>query len=80
MMKLKCAAKGKPEPKWEWTKDYKKIERSLGKVIYNKMGITLEDLVPADNGNYTCHVCNNYGCVNHTTILEVNGKNFQQLN
>lgn len=76
MVKLKCPAKGDPDPKWEWTKDGKKIERNLGTVVYNKMGITLEDLVPADNGNYTCNVCNIYGCINFTTRLEVNGKNF----
>lgn len=79
MIKIKCPAKGDPEPKWTWTKDGQKIERNLGTVTYNKMGITLEDLVPADNGNYTCNVCNIFGCISFTTKLEVNGKNFKIL-
>ncbi len=74
MIKMKCPAKGDPEPKWEWTKNGKKIERNLGTVAYNKMGITLEDLVPADNGEYTCNVCNKFGCISYTTKLEVNGE------
>lgn len=76
MVKMKCPAKGYPEPKWEWTKDGVSIERNLGIVVYNKMGITLEDLVPADNGEYTCNVCNIYGCISFTAKLEVNGENF----
>lgn len=76
MVKLKCPAKGDPEPRWEWTKDGKPIERNLGTVIYGKVGITLEDLVPADNGEYTCNVCNFLGCISFTTKLEVNGMNF----
>lgn len=78
MIRMKCPAKGDPEPKWEWTKNGDPIERNLGTVVKNKIGntITLEDLVPADNGNYTCKVCNSISCINYTTILEVNGKNF----
>lgn len=76
MIKIKCPAKGDPEPTWQWTKDGQKIERNLGTVSYNKMGITLEDLVPADNGEYTCNVCNIHGCISFKTKLEVNGMNF----
>ena len=79
MIKIKCPAKGDPEPTWEWTKNGQKIERNLGTVAYNKMGITLEDLVPADNGEYTCNVCNKYGCISFKTKLEVNGMNLNSI-
>lgn len=74
MIKIKCPAKGIPEPKWEWTKNGEPIERKLGQVAYNKMGITLEDLIPADSGNYTCKVCNEFGCISFTSKLEVTGE------
>uniref|UniRef100_A0A1B0CEQ6 receptor protein-tyrosine kinase n=1 Tax=Lutzomyia longipalpis TaxID=7200 RepID=A0A1B0CEQ6_LUTLO len=71
MVKLKCIASGNPEPNITWTKDGKSIERKFGHVNYGKRAITLEDLVLEDAGNYTCHVCNDLGCVNHTTELIV---------
>lgn len=74
MVKIKCPAKGTPFPKWEWTKDGLPIDRKLGSVQVNKMGITLEDLIPADSGNYTCKICNIHGCISHSTKLEVSGK------
>lgn len=74
MIKLKCQAKGSPEPKWEWTKNGFPIDRKLGHVQYNKMAITLEDLIPADNGNYTCKVCNKHGCISFSSKVEVSGK------
>jgi Immunoglobulin I-set domain len=74
MIKMKCPAKGNPDPKWEWTKNGTPIERKLGQVLYQKMAITLEDLIPADNGLYTCKICNIYGCINFTSKLEVSGK------
>lgn len=74
MIKLKCPAKGNPEPKWEWIKNGVPIERKLGYVQYNKMAITLEDLIPADSGNYTCIICNKLDCINFTSKVEVSGK------
>ncbi|CAG9809430.1 unnamed protein product [Chironomus riparius] len=71
MIKLRCPAKGNPEPKWEWIKNGVPIERKLGHVQYNKMAITLEDLIPADSGNYTCIVCNKHDCINFTSKVEV---------
>ncbi|XP_070490745.1 fibroblast growth factor receptor homolog 1-like isoform X2 [Chironomus tepperi] len=71
MIKLKCPAKGNPEPKWEWIKNGTPIERKLGHVQYNKMAITLEDLIPADSGNYTCIICNKLDCINFTSKVEV---------
>lgn len=73
MIRLKCAAKGDPEPTIEWTKDGLPIERKMGQVQYNKWAITLEDLIPDDSGAYTCKICNIHNCINFTTKLEVSG-------
>lgn len=72
-IKLRCLAKGDPEPSIEWTKDGEKIERKMGQVQYNKWAITMEDLIPDDSGAYTCKVCNIHNCINYTSKLEVSG-------
>lgn len=74
MVKLKCAAKGTPEPKVVWTKDGEPIDRKMGKVNNARWSITLEDLIPDDSGLYMCNVCNIHGCINYTTKVEVNGE------
>lgn len=74
MIKMKCPAKGDPEPTVEWTKDGNKIERKMGQVQYNKWIVTLEDLIPDDSGSYKCKVCNIHNCIEHTTKVEVSGK------
>ena len=74
MVKMRCAAKGNPEPSIKWTRNGTEIVRQLGQVQYTKFGITLEDLVPADSGIYMCEVCNTQGCINYSTKLEVKGK------
>lgn len=76
MIRLKCPAKGDPEPTIEWTKNGLPIDRKMGKVQYNKWAILLEDLVPDDSGYYTCKICNIHNCINFTTKLEVEGKIF----
>jgi fibroblast growth factor receptor 2 len=61
-------------PSIKWEKDGKRIERTMGQVKYTKWALVLEDLVPKDSGSYTCVVCNDHGCINHTTRLMVEGK------
>ena len=34
----------------------------------------METVVPADQGNYTCVVSNDYGSISRTVRLEVQGK------
>ena len=75
-IKLKCPAKGDPEPTIEWTKDGRQIDRKMGQVQYSKWAITLEDLIEDDSGAYTCKICNIHNCINFTTKLEVKGKIF----
>lgn len=74
MVKMRCAAKGNPEPTIKWTRNGTEIVRTLGQVQYTKFGITLEDLVPSDSGLYMCEVCNTQGCIDFSTKLEVKGK------
>lgn len=78
MIKMKCPAKGDPEPTIEWSKNGKPIEREMGQVSYLKWGISMEDLIPTDSGAYTCKICNVHGCINFTSKVEVTGK-FQNL-
>lgn len=79
MIRLKCQAKGDPEPKIEWQKNEevitKDFKRTHGEAKINGKGVlSMEDLVPSDSGNYTCIVFNEYGSINFTTKLEVNGE------
>jgi fibroblast growth factor receptor 2 len=73
-IKMKCPARGDPEPTIEWTKDGKPIDREMGQVQKSKWGISLEDLIPSDSGSYTCKICNIYGCIDFTSKLEVTGE------
>lgn len=41
---------------------------------YGQWSILLEELVPSDSGNYTCVVCNEQGCINHTYKVMVLGE------
>lgn len=43
---------------------------------YGKWSMGMEELTKADNGNYTCVVCNILGCIEHTLALHVQGKFF----
>jgi hypothetical protein len=80
MIKMKCPAKGDPEPTVEWTKDGKPIDRTMGQVQSGKWSFSLEDLIPSDSGSYTCKICNIHGCINFTSKLEVNGKSYNNSN
>lgn len=81
MARLRCLAGGLPEPSlvWKRNNESKPIERTVDRVKYARWGITLENLVPADSGNYTCTACNEMGCIEHTTKLMVQGKSIENL-
>lgn len=74
MVNLKCKAGGHPTPNITWVKNDKPPTRQLGEIRYQHWGMTLEDLVTDDNGDYTCVVCNELGCINFTYTVEVIGK------
>lgn len=50
------------------------ISRSYFKPSYGKWSMSLDELTKADNGNYTCKVCNELGCIQHTYTLQIQGK------
>ncbi|XP_044256140.1 fibroblast growth factor receptor homolog 1-like isoform X2 [Tribolium madens] len=71
MVNLKCKAGGNPTPNITWYKNDKSPNRQLGEIRYQHWGLTLENLVTSDTGDYTCVVCNELGCINFTYIVDV---------
>lgn len=71
---LKCKATGNPAPNITWYKNNGPPKRSLGDNKYNNWGLTMEDAVTDDSGNYTCVVCNYLACINFTYKVDVVGK------
>ncbi|XP_050732981.1 fibroblast growth factor receptor 4-like isoform X2 [Eriocheir sinensis] len=67
---LKCQARGS-QVNISWLKNGEKPVRQLGDVKIKGAMLKMENLVPADSGNYTCMVFNECGGVNHTYALEV---------
>lgn len=67
---------GNPTPNITWSKNkVTPIVRSYFQPSYGKWSMALDELTKADNGNYTCKVCNELACINHTVVLHVQGKN-----
>ncbi|GLG99086.1 Fibroblast growth factor receptor homolog 1 [Gryllus bimaculatus] len=71
MIRLKCPAIGNPSPNITWLFDGAKHERKFGEYKYGRWSLLLEDLVTSDSGNYTCVVCNEFGCINFTFTVAV---------
>ncbi|XP_070540245.1 fibroblast growth factor receptor 4-like isoform X7 [Ptychodera flava] len=79
--RFRCNADGNPTPTIRWLKNREEIdERRLGfkdsgesieKVRHRKWTLVLHDLVPSDNGYYTCIITNQYGSINTTYELDV---------
>lgn len=67
---LKCQARGS-QLNTTWFKNGEKPVRQLGDVKMKGVMLKMENLVPADSGNYMCVVSNACGSVNHTYNLEV---------
>ncbi|XP_073959713.1 fibroblast growth factor receptor homolog 1-like isoform X2 [Choristoneura fumiferana] len=70
-IRLKCAADGNPTPNITWFKNNGTILRSYFQPSYGKWSMTLDELTKTDNGNYTCLVCNELGCIDHTVVLHI---------
>ncbi|XP_038207329.1 fibroblast growth factor receptor homolog 1-like isoform X2 [Zerene cesonia] len=71
-IRFKCAAEGNPMPNITWYKNnVTPISRSYFKPSYGKWSMSLDELTKADNGNYTCKVCNELGCVQHNYSLHI---------
>lgn len=74
MLRLRCPSVGNPRPNITWLKNNEEPKRGIGPIIMNKWTLRMEDLVVEDGGNYTCIVCNNLGCINHTFKVDIIGK------
>lgn len=71
-VRFKCPAEGNPTPNITWYKNKSNpIQRTYFQPSYAKWAINLDELTKADNGNYTCVVCNELGCIEHTVVLHI---------
>ncbi|KAF9813791.1 hypothetical protein SFRURICE_007946 [Spodoptera frugiperda] len=71
-IRMRCAAEGNPTPNITWYKNRSTpITRMFFQPSYGKWSMGMEELTKADNGNYTCVVCNILGCIEHTLALHV---------
>ncbi|XP_048478000.1 fibroblast growth factor receptor homolog 1 isoform X2 [Plutella xylostella] len=71
-IRLRCAAEGNPTPNITWYKNNETpIVRSYGQPSFGKWSISLDELTKADDGNYTCVICNSLGCINHSVDVHV---------
>ncbi|CAH0677611.1 unnamed protein product [Spodoptera exigua] len=71
-IRIRCAAEGNPTPNITWYKNKSTpISRMFFQPSYGKWSMGMEELTKADNGNYTCVVCNILGCIEHTLALHV---------
>ncbi|CAH2095151.1 unnamed protein product [Euphydryas editha] len=71
-IRFKCAAEGNPIPNITWYKNnVTPISRNYFQPSYGKWYIALDELTTADDGKYTCKVCNELGCIQHTYTLNV---------
>ncbi|XP_047987977.1 fibroblast growth factor receptor homolog 1-like isoform X2 [Leguminivora glycinivorella] len=77
-IQLKCAADGNPMPNITWFKNNGSIERSYFRPKFGKWWMSLEELSKTDNGNYTCLICNELGCISHTVNLQVQERLFSK--
>ncbi|XP_044741041.1 fibroblast growth factor receptor homolog 1-like [Chrysoperla carnea] len=68
---LKCPAEGNPTPNITWYKNGKEPTRQLGDFRRQKWMLIIEDIVTHDTGNYTCVLCNEWGCINFTYNVEI---------
>ncbi|ESO93155.1 hypothetical protein LOTGIDRAFT_91761, partial [Lottia gigantea] len=69
---FKCIANGDPKPNITWYKDgelFKKSAMEKSEMLGWKL--TIQELVPRDNGDYTCVIQNIHGSINWTFSLEV---------
>ncbi|KAG6443584.1 hypothetical protein O3G_MSEX002920 [Manduca sexta] len=71
-IRLKCGAEGNPTPNITWYKNKSTpIQRTYFPPRYGKWSMTLDELTKADNGNYTCVVCNELACIEHNVELNI---------
>lgn len=83
ILRLRCPAVGNPRPNITWWRNNDETTKPLG-VIRNRWTLKLENIALQDAGNYTCQVCNSFGCINHVFKVDIIGEkifleNFKML-
>lgn len=66
---------GNPSPNITWYKDGRILVERGGNATGKDRRMKRDNCSLEDSGNYTCNVCNKYGCVNFTYYVEIIGKN-----
>ena len=69
-LKLNCDATGEPKPKIIWSRNGMPLTQIQGIAVTNYT-LTLNELAPQHSGNYTCHVENTWGSINHTFDVRI---------
>ncbi|XP_011193707.1 fibroblast growth factor receptor homolog 1 [Zeugodacus cucurbitae] len=75
-IQLACPAIGNPLPNITWTRsagdaNFTEIMRHIGKVTYKKWLMQMDEVIAEDSGVYKCTLCNNLGCIEHSTKLTI---------
>lgn len=75
-IQLLCPAIGNPLPNITWTRragdaNFTEIMRHIGKVTYKKWSMQMDEVIAEDSGVYKCTICNNLGCIEHSTKLTI---------
>lgn len=73
-VRLKCRAKGNPEPQVSWYKDSELLRGEEDSKRRPNWILKLVRVQEADTGHYTCVVFNRLGSLNYTYTLEVIGE------
>ena len=74
-VRLKCRAKGNPEPHVSWFKDDQPVEAAEEDARRRPQWILkLTKVKESDTGQYTCMVANRLGHLNYTYKVEVIGE------
>ena len=74
-LNLNCMTKGSVPLQCEWVKEGRPVlpvRRFTSKPV-NECTLRLKQLKPGDSGNYTCIVSNQYGSIQHSYWLRVQG-------
>jgi hypothetical protein len=74
-LKLDCDASGDPKPNIIWFRNGTPLKQTQGMAVSNYT-LTLNKLLPQHSGNYTCHVENTWGSINHTFDVRIEGKKY----
>ncbi|MEQ2177710.1 hypothetical protein GOODEAATRI_006440 [Goodea atripinnis] len=71
---IECRPKAAPKPTFTWSKDTELLSNSSRMFIWENGSLEILNVMPADEGRYTCFAENDWGKANSTHPLVVTGK------